>query len=347
MNIKKYDALVSPFNQSKVLTHYEDFELINKSKIIRPVMCEIDLTDGFCNNKCKHCFFGTNQKSNPIYMNTNTVKNLLNELHGLGVKAIEFSGGGEPTTHPDFSEIVIYALDLGFEVGVVSNGLLINKIKKYAKRLKFIRISLDAASNEVYKNVHGVNKFNDVIKNINLLIKQGCDNIGIAYLIVPDNVSDIVPAYDLAYKLGVSYLQYRPASLIYNVSEIIWEKANKNVKYVISINKGNPKLQVFDAGIKWGHLNKEREYKKCMTSTMVAVVQANGNIPLCVLLRNQEQFCIGNIANGGFTSNWFSQRHLDLIENKDLSECRKPCKHDSYNIMYEAFTQDYLHKNFI
>ncbi len=347
MNIKAYDSLVSPFNQTKVLTHWQDFEEINKSKIIRPVMCEIDLTDGFCNNKCKHCFFGTNQKSNPIYMNTETAKSLLKELNELGVKAIEFSGGGEPTTHPDFFNIVSFALELGFEVGVVTNGLLIDKIFEIANKLKFIRISLDAASSEVYKKVHGVDAFDQVIQNIRLLINRKCDNIGIAYLIVPDNVCDIEDVYTLSCELGISYLQYRPASLNYSVNADIWSEAKSKVEKVVLDNSRLKTIQVFDAGIKWDHLCQNREYKKCTTSTMVSVVQANGDIPLCVLLRNQKQYLIGNINEGGFAKNWFSERHLFLIENKDVNTCRKPCKHDSYNIMFEAYNNDFLHKNFI
>lgn len=347
MNVKNYNSLVSPFNQSKILIHWNDLEEIAKSKIIRPVMCEIDLTDGFCNNKCKHCFYGTDQKHTPIYMSVETAEKLLDELHELGVKAIEFSGGGEPTTHPHFLEIVLYALSLGFEVGVVTNGLLINKIGEIACKLKFIRISLDAASEDVYKKVHGVDAFEKVINNVRLLINNKCSNIGLAYLIVPENISDITKVYDLACELGVSYLQYRPASLTYSVDNTLWCEARHCVEQIMKTNAITNAIQVFSAGIKWDHLKGERQYKKCTTSTMVSVVQANGDIPLCVLLRNQKQYIIGNIHDGGFATNWFSKRHLELINNKDVNKCRKPCKHDSYNIMYEAYAQDYLHRNFI
>lgn len=347
MDIKKYNTLVSPFNQSKVLSHYKEFNEINNSKIIRPIMCEIDLTDGFCNNKCKHCFFGTDQKNEPVFMDTKLIKKTLCELHGIGVKAIEFSGGGEPTTHPDFSEIVSYAISLGFEVGIVTNGLLIDKCISFANKLKFIRISLDAATKSIYKIVHGVNTFEKVIDNIKLLVQNGCNNIGLAYLIVPDNICDIYAAYNLACNLNVAYLQYRPASLIFDVSEEIWKTAFKNVESVILANQKEPKIQVFDAGIKWGHLNNKRSYSKCTTSTMVSVIQANGDIPLCVLHRNVKDKIIGNINNGGFASNWFSEKHQELIEKIDVNKCRKPCKHDSYNIMFEAYNNDLIHKNFI
>ena len=56
-SIKIYKNLVSPFNQSKVLLHKDKFDELKQNIIASPVCCEIDLADGFCNNKCKHCFF--------------------------------------------------------------------------------------------------------------------------------------------------------------------------------------------------------------------------------------------------------------------------------------------------
>lgn len=134
-----------------------------------PITCEIDLTDGFCYNKCKHCFFGTDQKEQPIIINTNAVKELIKELSENGTKAIEFSGGGEPTIHPDVHEILEYALNLGLDVGLITNGLLFNKVKDISGYLKFIRISLDAAERNTYFKVHGVDCFNMVIKIYKIL----------------------------------------------------------------------------------------------------------------------------------------------------------------------------------
>lgn len=39
---------------------WKKFHELKSNIIAVPVCCEIDLADGFCNNKCRHCFFGTN-----------------------------------------------------------------------------------------------------------------------------------------------------------------------------------------------------------------------------------------------------------------------------------------------
>ena len=84
------------------------------------------------------------------------------------------------------------------------------------------------------------------------------------------------------------------------------------------------------------------------TSSLVGVIKANGDIPLCVLNRNEESKIIGNfIKEKGFKNVWFSKKHTDLINFIDINMCRRPCKHDSYNIVYEAVINDYIHCNFL
>lgn len=346
MKLLEYTELTSPFFQPKVLLHLEKFDDITNNTLPVPVTCEIDLTDGFCNNKCKHCFFSTNTKNSPIFMDTVSAKALIKELYDHGVKGIEFSGGGEPTTHPNFKEIVTYATELGCSIGLITNGLLLDQIYDIASKLSFIRISLDAATPETYEKVHGVPYFNKVIKNIkDLTNHMNPIKIGIGYLIVENNICDIEKAVELVNTLGCRFLQYRPASLPYETDPSIWEMARNKVQIAKQNNSSN--LQIFDAGVKWEHVTKERCYNKCHTSSLVAVVKASGDIPLCILNRNNPQKVIGNIYDGGFFKHWFSNKHVEMIESINVQYCRKPCKHDSYNIAYEAYEHDLYNKNFI
>lgn len=67
-----------------------------------------------------------------------------------------------------------------------------------------------------------------------------------------------------------------------------------------------------------------------------------------MLKRNEKENIIGNVfKDGGFKSVWFSKKHEEIINSINIKECRKPCKHDSYNIMFESIKNDYLHRNFI
>lgn len=347
MNIKYYSDIVSPFVQTKSLCHINKLVELQEKDIIAPVTCEIDLTDGFCNNKCKHCFFSTNVKHNPIIMPKKNALSLLDELKKLGVKGVEFTGGGEPLTHPECVEIITYAVEKGFDVGLVTNGFLLHKLDGIIDKMTFVRVSLDAGTAETYNMVHGVDFFDVVMSNIkNIVSKYGGNKIGVGYLILPYNVEDILFAAEKVKEIGVRFIQYRPASLTYEVDEDIWKKAQECVR--LAKQYANDHFQVFDAGIKWNHVVTGRHYKQCKTSSIVGVIKANGDIPLCVLKRNETDSIIGNfIREGGFINVWYSKRHEELVDAIEVEKCRKPCKHDSYNIMYESVKEDYLHRNFI
>lgn len=346
MELFKYAELTSPFIQPKAIFHMEKFREIEKGIMPVPVTCEIDLTDGFCNHKCTHCFFGTNTKENPIILETEIAKNLIHELAEHGVKGVEFSGGGEPTTHPKICEIIEYATSLGISVGLITNGSLLNKVFPVANKLDFIRISLDAGTRETHELIHGVSEFDRIIDNIkNLSNYMNPTKIGVGFLIVENNINDILKAAELVKQLKCRFIQFRPASLTYDVEDTLWEKAHEEVKKAKKLETDN--FQVFDAGVKWKHLNEKRCYQKCWTSCLVSVVKATGDIPLCILNRNNEKMFIGNVKNGGFFKQWYGEKHKELINQIDVQTCRKPCKHDSYNIAYEAYKEGLYNINFI
>jgi MoaA/NifB/PqqE/SkfB family radical SAM enzyme len=91
----------------------------------------------------------------PVSLEKSLVFNLLNELQEVGVKAITYVGGGEPTLHKDFDEIITRSYEMGFEVGLVTNGEIIDtKIDLLKKCCKFVRVSLDAGTRKTHDILH-------------------------------------------------------------------------------------------------------------------------------------------------------------------------------------------------
>lgn len=55
-------ALVaSPFHPDKLALHGDRVAALAVGEMIAPQTIEVDLTDGFCNQGCTHCCFGSNQ----------------------------------------------------------------------------------------------------------------------------------------------------------------------------------------------------------------------------------------------------------------------------------------------
>src|SRR3990167_267821 len=60
---------------------------------------------------------------NPVrWVDTDRALRLVDEFKSAGVLAVQFTGGGEPTVHPDHEAIFELALDAGLQCALVSNG---------------------------------------------------------------------------------------------------------------------------------------------------------------------------------------------------------------------------------
>jgi hypothetical protein len=66
------------------------------------------------------------------------------------VRAVSFSGGGEPLLHPQIKEILEYLRGYGIKLGVATNGVGLDKLPEgVLDNFEWIRISTDSIRNEI------------------------------------------------------------------------------------------------------------------------------------------------------------------------------------------------------
>ena len=111
-------------------------KVVKDNKII-PIHPQIYITNK-CNLDCDFCSCSDRQKT--LEMKFDEIKEVIDILAERGSKAITFSGGGEPLLHPKVNEIIDYANLNGIEVGLVSNGIALDKLKHH-NNLTWCRIS--------------------------------------------------------------------------------------------------------------------------------------------------------------------------------------------------------------
>jgi len=84
-----------------------------------------------CNLKCKYCYVGEKKGEE---LTTEQWKQIIKKLDTSGVFQITF-GGGEPTLRDDLIELASYTKELGLNLTMTSNGILIPYFKKKELRL--------------------------------------------------------------------------------------------------------------------------------------------------------------------------------------------------------------------
>jgi organic radical activating enzyme len=119
-------------NNVKLLKHLDKLTNLQNNKPPSPVMAHISLINA-CNLTCSFCCFANRDLSERLSFEK--IKKALDSFKKIGVTGVEFTGGGEPTLHPDFIEIVKYAHNLGFKLGICTNGVTIGKNRKINKSI--------------------------------------------------------------------------------------------------------------------------------------------------------------------------------------------------------------------
>lgn len=109
-----------------------------------PVLSELAITYR-CNLKCRFCYAGCNDTSNPINshneLSTKQLKQLIDKIFfDAKVPSISFTGG-EPLLRKDLPELIAHAKKHKMRVNLITNGTLIDE--KKAKKL--VRAGLDSA----------------------------------------------------------------------------------------------------------------------------------------------------------------------------------------------------------
>lgn len=337
----------NPFHPNKLALHDQKIAALAVGIMIVPQTIEVDLTDGFCNQGCLHCCFGSNQRRAIQRIDKDVLLAALTESYQLGTRAVELVGGGEPTTHPDIQSIIDEIIHIGdgdMQVGVITNGVLAERLLPVADKLTFVRISLDTADSATYASMHGAPHmhFAKVLRNIQKLreaISAPSEDrrLGVGYLVVPPynhHTHQILEGGRLADRLGADYIAFRPAELEASPSITQWKEAQIAIGALRQeLASRNSCTAVFGgSGNRWETLQPNAHPTgTCHAKPLVAVIQANGDIAFCILYRNRREMKIGNIYEGSFVQQWFSQQHIDAWRGSAVDTCPNPCKFYRYN----------------
>ena len=193
---------------------------------LAPISINLDLTSA-CNFSCPHCV-DSKIINTGEYLTIEDVKLSLDTLKSRGLLSVILLGGGEPTLHKDFGEIVKYIKRIGLQLGIVTNGSRLGRAAKVAALLEkhdWIRVSLDAASQETFVKLHRPKThvtLDDILHSAQE-VKMRNPNISIGYSFVImweglylnghelcSNIHEMTEAVRLARTFGFDYISFKP-----------------------------------------------------------------------------------------------------------------------------------------
>jgi MoaA/NifB/PqqE/SkfB family radical SAM enzyme len=142
----------------------------------RPIVAVFSLTH-YCNYYCPMCPFGDADKEGQLKvahrddLTTEQWKHAFEKVSKYCIWSI--IEGGEPTSRPDFMELVKHLHSLKMPITLITNCSLLHKIDldELRKHIQFITCSIDSVFEEPYCKVRGVppSMYHRVMENLQLL----------------------------------------------------------------------------------------------------------------------------------------------------------------------------------
>tara|TARA_R100000234_G_scaffold39845_1_gene23827 strand:+ start:19169 stop:20383 length:1215 start_codon:yes stop_codon:yes gene_type:complete len=347
--------------QSKITANVDRVVEFLETGNTSPVLIEVDPSNA-CNHACSFClssyihfdkYKGTETFSRAV-MPRDMLMGLCQDFVDMGVRAVNWTGGGEPTLNKHLKEAIEYCGSHGIKMGMFTNGTLFDKWDMFdalVDNMTWVRISVDAGTRETYNNVRrarGKQNWDKMVENLTKLIEVNNSkgkkiDIGVGYVVSPDTYHEIVDFAKFFKDFDLTYCQYKPEI-------VIREDGGEQRELEFWRDKVGPLLAEAEEilgdkfqvnGYKFEDLATDREkfgrnYKKCLGSQISPCIGADGHIYVCTNHRGWKQYSYGCLYDGKtFKEIWSDMERrgavMGLIENIEcFSNCTKLCKpHES------------------
>ncbi len=309
----EYDKLKLLCHREKVQSIMEVQSGIKRLDNIPPISVEVHLTDN-CNLCCPWCT-DRDLHGNGAALELDKVKELMRYFGQVG-SGVTLEGGGEPTIHPNFKEIVAYGEECDVDMGLITNGTV--DISELINKFKWVRISLDSSNREEYKVEKGKDMFDRVLTNLSKykeIRNPKTSFLGIGYVLTTRNYRDIEQMVCTLDDLGVDYIYMRPVEEAPDITptrdelydlrkRLLKITENRRIKFMLTIND---RLEYDNAGL------------PCVAHSLTSIIHANGDV-VCCEKRRHDYIVYGNVYTSSFKEIWMSDVRRETT--KKLLECK-------------------------
>lgn len=155
---------------------------------------------------------GVELKPKEHYMTSDEVVILAKKFVELGVKKIRLTGG-EPFLRKDAGEIIARLAELPVDLGVTTNGILLDRFIDQIKTLNIkLNVSLDSLQKERNFKIVKRDYFDRIMQNINAAVEQGIIPSMNCVLMAGVNEEEIIDFVELTKDTGlrVRFIEFMP-----------------------------------------------------------------------------------------------------------------------------------------
>jgi MoaA/NifB/PqqE/SkfB family radical SAM enzyme len=351
------------YSPLKYLRFQDRLEAIREGRLVAPVHIRIKPINR-CNHDCWYCAYrvenlqlGWDMEEKDVLPEAKMFE-IVDDCVSMGVKAVTFSGGGEPLLYKPLPEAIEKFATGGIKVASLTNGSnLKGKVADaFATHATWVRISIDAWNDESYAQMRGikVGEFTRVVQNMRDFSKRGSKCVlGVSFIVSDKNVDHLYDACGIFRDAGVNHVSISGA--------VVDNSGSKNNEYHSRIfgkvqseieragnNLGSDSFKIINS---YHELDErfEKPYTSCPMLQFRIVIGADGVVYTCQDKAYTEGGILGSIKDQSFKKFWFSEENKTrLFGINPARDCNHHCVSHIRNMsIFEYLAIDSEHGVFV
>ena len=339
----------------------ERLDDIRLGQVPAPVHVRIKPTN-LCNYSCWYCAYRTDAlelgagMSEADSLPTAKMFEIVRDIIEMDVKAVTFSGGGEPLLYKPLPDIITALGNAGVKISLLTNGA--NLQGRFADALgahaTWVRISMDGWDDASHAQARAAapSDFSKIIANIDAFTRAAPQCVvGVSFIIGEANHRHIVDICQLLKTSGVQHVKVS-AAVVAN------DRARNNAYHAPLLGPVRSQIKraqaLEDANFRIAnhyHLMDTRfdkPYNGCPSAKLLTVIGADQSVYTCQDKAYTTEGCLGSIRNLSFKEFWFSDANRQRLQSiNPRADCRHHCVSHAKNLNISEFLNlDHGHLTF-
>ena len=345
---------MSVYSDWKVAHHREQIDALRRAEQITPLHVELILTNR-CNHRCTHCAYRTPGYPSSVDFHerdelpTTVALGIVADSMALGARAMQFTGGGEPTLHPEAPAIMRAALDAGLECALVTNGSGLDRVYAEALRMAWVRVSIDAGGAKVHEGIHRSKDFQRIADACQRFARDQKRRalFGMSFIATPENATAAAVAVEFAETTGFDNIRL---SLAFGLdSDIQGVVASTVARRLHCVRETRCKVIDLTAARHDDAIHAVQDYGYCGTKEFTTYIGADQNVYACCTLAYNLAGRIGSLKHQSFAELWRgTEKQAWFRRHEPRVNCRLPCQFRRRNLFIGYLLEkDPIHVNFV
>ena len=300
-----------------------------------------ELTDK-CNLNCRHCGSNCSGK-NSSFLDVDLIERILQGVSSAyDPKDIMIClTGGEPLLHPGLCDVIKSSHDLGFPIGITTNGTLIDNLsaRQMARSgLDTVAVSIDGIgkTHDSFRAMRG--SFDRALFGIQALQRVGIEPQVIT-VVHKQDINELEDMFTLLRKMGIyswRLVNVEPIGRAAHNEELLLDAEGIRRLFDFIRDKrfdqGNEMEVTFGCShfVTYDYEKTIRDfYFQCGAGLFVASITANGDIIGCLDIERRKDLVQGNAYKDDFVSVWESGYKVFREDRTERSKSCYGCAHKS------------------